>query len=90
MIVLGDSKATLFEGSIGCQGKVMATNFDNVDVDVWIETNSHLATNTIRGYDASEITVEDNLTFEGNLTVMGNTIFTGTVSGIPIGGATQI
>ena len=46
-------------------------------------------TNTIRGYDADGIIVEDNLTVDGNLTVMGNIIFTGIVSGIPVGEATQ-
>ena len=90
MTVFGNTKSTVFEGNLGCEGKVSANNFDNVDTDGWIKTNSYLETNTIRAYNnGTTVTVDDNLTVGGNLTVTGNTTFSGTVSGIPVGGATQ-
>jgi predicted acyltransferase (DUF342 family) len=90
MTVSGNSKATLFEGNITCEGKVSANKLDNVDADGWIKTNSYLEANTIRAYNnGTMVTVNDNLTVSGNLTVTGTTTYTGTVSGIPIGETTQ-
>ena len=40
-------------------------------------------------YVSNNAIINRNLTVNQNLTVAGNTTFTGTVSGIPIGGATQ-
>ena len=61
-----------------------------MDTDGWIKTNSYLETNTIRAYNnGTTVTFDDNLTVGGNLTVTGNTTFSGTVSGIPVGWATQ-
>ena len=74
MTVYGNTKATQFEGNLGCEGKVSALNFDNVDADGWIKTNSYLGANTIRAYNnGTMVTVDDNLTAGGNLTVSGNT-----------------
>ncbi len=89
MTVFDNSEAVAFEGSIICERHLSALTFDNVDVKGWIKTNEYLQTNTIQAYDTSQMMVDNNLTVGGNLAVSGNTTFTGTVSGIPIGGATQ-
>ena len=47
------------------------------------------AVNQIKTNVLSNPTITGNASIGGNLTVTGNTTFTGTVSGIPVGSATQ-
>jgi uncharacterized protein YpuA (DUF1002 family) len=72
MTVHGNSLAVSFEGNILCEGKVSALNFDNLDVDGWIKTNHYLMTNTIQGYSADTVTVNDKLAVLDDMSVSGS------------------
>ena len=98
--VYGD---VVFNGSVGVNGElfmqpaaaIKVRNIDPVENETYVKIGGDLYINPVSTIFTDNITphfrVDEpaNVKVNGNLTVTGNTIFSGTVSGIPIGGATQ-